>query len=121
MRLKFLRNLRLSNNKGMNIINMFNNISRSRQLLTKKCRRSIRRNSILPYNKASKEKRKLKHVWNCCLRFLLNKNALPKTFEVAVRFEVTVLSDILGTTVEGAEKKAEFCKFRGLGEASETL
>ena len=48
-------------------------------------------------------------------------NALPKTFEVAVRFEVTVLSDILGTTVDGAEKKAEFCKFRGLGKASETL
>ena len=50
-----------------------------------------------------------------------SSTALPKTFEVAVRSEATALSDILGTTVEGAEKKAEFCKFRGLGEGSETL
>ena len=57
----------------------------------------------------------------CPLLVSFDENALPKTFEVAVRFEVTVLSDILGTTVEGAEKKAEFCKFRGLGEGSETL
>jgi hypothetical protein len=32
-----------------------------------------------------------------------------------------VLRNILGTTVDGAEKKAKFCNFRGLGKASKTL